>query len=274
MGAIATTAAQAADLQVTFGDPAWDGKKIPKGQQCTKFGGKGATPALRVENIPAGANAVIVEFNDRNYQPLSWNGGHGKIGFWISEGASSAMLPSVPGETGNLPEGSFVEKRNRATGGYARPGYLPPCSGRPRPQVLRRSEGREEGRRKEKSRRCSRRPRFSWAGTDSPASWYRLHEPAGSAQSGDFRSAPTRQAPHALELRQNEACQPESRTTSASAPLQWPGSKDRIAPRRYAPNSVGCCQYKARSTCRPFGLDAHRHPGEPPGPPSFARWNL
>ena len=121
--------AQASGLEVSFADPAWDGKKIPKGQQCTKFGGKGVTPALQVKNIPAGANAIIVEFNDRNYQPLSWNGGHGKIGFRIAEGSGSALLPSVPGETDDLPEGSFVEKRNRATGDYARPGYLPPCSG-------------------------------------------------------------------------------------------------------------------------------------------------
>ena len=128
MGA-AAPGALAAGLEVAFADPAWDGKKIPKGQQCTKFGGKGATPALQVGNIPAGANAIIVEFNDRDYQPLSWNGGHGKIGFMIAEGSGSALLPSVPGETGDLPEGSFVEKRNRATGDYARPGYLPPCSG-------------------------------------------------------------------------------------------------------------------------------------------------
>ena len=121
--------ALAADLKISFADPAWNGKKIPDGQQCTKFRGKGATPALQIENIPAGTNAVIVEFNDRDYQPLPWNGGHGKIGFWISEGSSSALLPSVPGETNELPEGSFLEKRNRATGDYARPGYLPPCSG-------------------------------------------------------------------------------------------------------------------------------------------------
>ena len=121
--------ALADDLNVSFADPAWDGKKIPDGQQCTKFGGKGGTPALQVDNIPAGTNAIIVEFNDRDYQPLSRNGGHGKIGFWILEGSSSALLPSVPGETNDLPEGSFVEKDNRATGAYARPGYLPPCSG-------------------------------------------------------------------------------------------------------------------------------------------------
>lgn len=121
--------ALADDLIVSFADPAWDGKKIPDGQQCTKFGGKGATPSLQVENIPAGTNALIVEFNDRDYQPLSRNGGHGKIGFWISEGSSSALLPSVPGETNDVPEGVFVERRNRATGDYARAGYLPPCSG-------------------------------------------------------------------------------------------------------------------------------------------------
>ena len=103
-----STASQAADLKVSFADAAWDGKKVPKGQQCRKFGGNGATTALSVENIPAGANAIIVEFNDRSYQPLSYDGGHGKIGYWIEEGSTSAMLPSVPGEAKDLPEGSFL----------------------------------------------------------------------------------------------------------------------------------------------------------------------
>ena len=120
---------QAADLKVSFVDSSWDGKKVPKDQHCTKFRGKGATPALNVEGIPAGANAIIVEFNDRSYQPLSYDGGHGKIGFWIKEDSTSALLPSVPGDTKDLPEGAFVEKRNRATGDFARQGYLPPCSG-------------------------------------------------------------------------------------------------------------------------------------------------
>ena len=129
MTPLVSTSTQAAELKVSFADSAWDGKMIPKGQQCTKFSGKGATPALNVDGIPADANAIVVEFNDRSYQPLSWDGGHGKIGFWIKEGSTSASLPSVPGETKDLPEGVFVEKRNRATGEYARPGYLPPCSG-------------------------------------------------------------------------------------------------------------------------------------------------
>ncbi|MYA95027.1 MAG: hypothetical protein F4X91_01270 [Nitrospinae bacterium] len=116
-------------MKVSFADSAWNGEQIPDGQQCSKFWGQGATPSLRVENIPAGANAIIVEFNDRDYSPLSDDGGHGKIGFWVSEGSGRALLPSVPGETDPLPTGSFVEETNRATGDYATPGYLPPCSG-------------------------------------------------------------------------------------------------------------------------------------------------
>lgn len=125
----AGTPAGAAKLTITLTDPAWNGFQIPAGQQCSKFGGKGATPALRIGNIPAGANAIFVEFNDRDYQPLSDDGGHGKIGFWIGKGAKSADLPAVPGETDEMPKGAFLEERNRATGSFATGGYLPPCSG-------------------------------------------------------------------------------------------------------------------------------------------------
>ncbi len=121
--------APVAGLKVSFADSAWNGDTIPDGQQCTKFYGEGGTPSLRVENIPAGANAIIVEFNDRDYPPLSEDGGHGKIGFWVTEGSNSAVLPPVPGETDSLPKGSFVEEPNQATGSYATDGYLPPCSG-------------------------------------------------------------------------------------------------------------------------------------------------
>lgn len=115
-------------LKVSFADPAWKGQTIPAGQHCRLFGGKGATPALKVENIPAGANAIIVEYNDLSYSPLSSDGGHGKIGYWIK--GNSVVLPSVPGETAQLGvKDSFVEAAARSTGQYASPGYLPPCSG-------------------------------------------------------------------------------------------------------------------------------------------------
>ena len=115
-------------LTVSFADAAWDGMAVPKGQQCSKFGGSGATPSLVVAGVPDGANAVIVEFNDRSYMELSSDGGHGKVGFWI-KGGGTVTLPSVAGETSRLPEGVFVEAKNRATGSYATAGYLPPCSG-------------------------------------------------------------------------------------------------------------------------------------------------
>ena len=111
-------------LNVSFTDSAWNGKKLPNGQQCSKFGGKGSTPSMMVSGIPSGVNAVIVEFNDEDYAPLSSGGGHGSIGFWVS--GSSAKLISAPGETDKMPSGVFIERKN---GSYYTAGYLPPCSG-------------------------------------------------------------------------------------------------------------------------------------------------
>lgn len=122
-------AAHAADMTVSFSDPAWGGGKIPSGQHCSKQGGKGATPAFSIANVPDGTVEFHVEFNDQNFQPLSYDGGHGTIGFKHAGGAS-AELPSVPGETSSLPDGAWVVKKNRAKGSFSRPGYLPPCSNR------------------------------------------------------------------------------------------------------------------------------------------------
>lgn len=117
------------DLSVRFADSTWTGSKIPAGQHCAKDGGKGATPALIVSGIPAEANAIIVEFNDQDFNNLSYDGGHGKIGFMITPGQAEVTLPSVPGGTDDMPEGVWVEKKNRATGNWYTEGYLPPCSG-------------------------------------------------------------------------------------------------------------------------------------------------
>lgn len=118
----------AAKLEVSFTDSSWTGKKIPKGQHCKKFGGNGATPELNVSEIPEGTTAILVEFNDASYQPLSSRGGHGIVGFEHG-GGGEVVLPSVPGGTKETPAGIWIEKKNRATGAWASPGYLPPCSG-------------------------------------------------------------------------------------------------------------------------------------------------
>ncbi len=125
----ATSVSADDDLIVEFADPAWTGDRIPDGQHCKKFGGQGATPPLKVSGIPAKADAIVVEFNDRSYSPLSSDGGHGKIGFVIEPGVGEAILPAVPGGTKTMPEGAWLEKKNRATGAWSSPGYLPPCSG-------------------------------------------------------------------------------------------------------------------------------------------------
>lgn len=124
-----TAAEKVQPLEVSFADPAWDGVTVPAGQHCQPYGGHGATPPMIVSNLPDRANAVIVEFNDRSFPPLSRDGGHGKIGFWVEPGAGEATLRPVPGMTGKIPEGTFIEAAARSTGSFATGGYLPPCSG-------------------------------------------------------------------------------------------------------------------------------------------------
>lgn len=120
--------ADPAPLTVALADPAWTGDRIPEGQQCTKFGGQSPmTPALKVEGLPVGTVEVRVEFNDDDYYDLSYDGGHGIVAF--SAGPGTAVLPAVPGESREMPPGVRIAEANRATGSYARPGYLPPCSG-------------------------------------------------------------------------------------------------------------------------------------------------
>lgn len=121
--------ALADDLMVRFADPAWTGDRIPDGQHCKKFRGNGATPPLTVSGIPAEANAIVVEFNDKSFSKLSYDGGHGKIGFMIEPGSAEVTLPAVPGGTDEMPEGVWLEEKNRATGDWYSKGYLPPCSG-------------------------------------------------------------------------------------------------------------------------------------------------
>lgn len=126
---LAQSQGDGSSLAIAFADPAWTGEKIPDRQWCRKFGGHGDTPALKVSNLPAGTKAVVVAFNDETYKPMD-NGGHGAVRFQVPEGSTSATLPSVPGETDDLPQGVSTEKPHQATDFSGTKGaYLPPCSG-------------------------------------------------------------------------------------------------------------------------------------------------
>ena len=99
--------ASSMSLSVSLADPAWDGKNVPVGQQCKKFGGEGSTPFLNVNQIPSGTNAIIMEYSDRTHRPMDC-GGHGKFGYRILPGSSSVKVPSVAGHTFDLPQGFYL----------------------------------------------------------------------------------------------------------------------------------------------------------------------
>lgn len=124
----AATAHADGALKASLAEVAWDGNNIPAGQQCARFGGKGATPAIKVEQIPAGANALVMEFSDQTYQPMN-NGGHGKIAYRITSGSKQTTIPSVAGHSFDLPDGFILIEAQRAPTWDKAGAYLPPCSG-------------------------------------------------------------------------------------------------------------------------------------------------
>ena len=125
--ATVSSAAAASTLKVTFANSRWDGRSVPAGMQCARQGGVNpASPALRVSGIPAGTTRLIVEFDDESYQPLSYDGGHGKFGVEV-DGKSEVVIPAIPeGITTGFPPGVSMVAGNRSGMG---PGYLAPCSG-------------------------------------------------------------------------------------------------------------------------------------------------
>jgi phosphatidylethanolamine-binding protein (PEBP) family uncharacterized protein len=109
-----------AELTVSFVDPKWDGKKIPKSGQCKNCGGEGLSPPLLVKNIPKDADFLVFEYKDKTMGVF-----HGAIRFQISKKTEFAV-PSVPEQTFDLPQGVEVESEHTAPIGN--PGaYMAPC---------------------------------------------------------------------------------------------------------------------------------------------------
>ena len=118
-----------AGMEAWLTDTAWNGQEIPDGQQCSRHGGSGSTPPLKITGIPAGTDEIAIAFNDESF-PLMNNGGHGVLGFTLDNNRFIS-LPAIPGETNNLPVGvrSIVPHQATAAGYSPGTAYLPPCSG-------------------------------------------------------------------------------------------------------------------------------------------------
>ncbi len=121
--------AAVAGLQLALDDPDWNGENIPAGEQCRRFGGDNpSTPRISVADIPAGTDAIVLEFSDRTYSPMD-DGGHGKIGYRIEGNANEVIIPSIPGHTFDLPDEFFIVHEHLAPSFDTAGAYMPPCSG-------------------------------------------------------------------------------------------------------------------------------------------------
>jgi len=116
-------------MNIEFADSTWNGIKIPDGQQCQKFGGAApATPKLIISEIPAGADALVLEYSDRDSKKMN-NGGHGIMKFTLQQAVEKVELPPVPGHTFELPAPFTMIEPHRSPGWDKAGAYMPPCSG-------------------------------------------------------------------------------------------------------------------------------------------------
>lgn len=118
-------------LNTQFADSKWDGKMIPKDEVCSKYNKNGGnTPSITINNLPANTNKIILTFSDNNPSSQMMNGGHGVVSYKLTKASSSVTIPSIKGETFDLPTNFKSERAHRATKwGYPAGAYLPPCSG-------------------------------------------------------------------------------------------------------------------------------------------------
>ena len=125
----AAMASPASSMEVSFADTAWDGKTVPAGQQCQKFGGKTpGTPKFKIAQIPSGTTEIVFEYSDRDYAPID-NGGHGIVAYKLSDKATDVVVPSVPGHTFDLSSPFTGVKAHQGPGWDKAGAYMPPCSG-------------------------------------------------------------------------------------------------------------------------------------------------
>lgn len=125
----AVIANPASSMEVSFADAKWDGKAVPTGQQCQKFGGKApGTPRFQIAQLPSGTTEIVFEYSDRDYAPMD-KGGHGIVAYKLNVKATDVVVPSMPGHTFELPSPFTSVKAHQGPGWDKAGAYMPPCSG-------------------------------------------------------------------------------------------------------------------------------------------------
>lgn len=110
-------------MTINFADARWDEGRVPKGEQCSALGGKGATPMLSVNGVPKGTSELRVSYQATSGGKLTGRGDMGVLAY-KANGAANMLVPSVAGESANV-SGARIVTANK---GGDKPGYLPPCT--------------------------------------------------------------------------------------------------------------------------------------------------
>lgn len=120
----------ASELSAKFVDSIWNTKEVPKSEVCSNFNDKaGSTPSIALSNIPVKATKIVLAFSDETFQGMR-DGGHGVLAYKIAKNTSSVTIPSVKGETFDLPANFTSEIKHRGEKfGKKEGAYLAPCSG-------------------------------------------------------------------------------------------------------------------------------------------------
>lgn len=120
----------AVDFSATFVDKKWNKIEVPKSEVCSNYNTRaGNTPAIALTHIPVGTSKIILAFSDETFAGMR-NEGHGVISYKIPKVTSSITVPSIEGETFDLPKNfSIVTQHRGGQFGKKEGAYLAPCSG-------------------------------------------------------------------------------------------------------------------------------------------------
>ena len=128
---LATISLSAANMTADFADPkTWNGKIVPKEAVCSNYNVEaGSTPEIILRNIPKGTQDIVLTFTDETFKGMR-DGGHGILSYTLEKDTYKVIVPTVQGETFNLPEDFTSVVQHRGTKyGKTQGAYLAPCSG-------------------------------------------------------------------------------------------------------------------------------------------------